>query len=373
MNNETNPDTVFRPKKTPLLIGAVLLVLIVAIIVLSVFLLSKSGADGKDTESTPPVTTSDPVIQVKPSTPESSQTTGKTEPTPPITSGENTTSKQESGQNPPVETTKPAHDKGDPTTFSVEMDDASSGLGGQILVDENHGYAVPSEKLLGRTEMAKLSAETLKKEYNFVKVPESTSYLRKSGNFFLNTEACAAFQNMMDAFAAATGNKDVQLRNAYYYDKNEQICYNSTGLNVDLEINKDDGIYPLNYETFRSDYYDWFMANSYRFGFIHLWEIKSSTGHDQYSSFRYVGIPHATYMQNNNIELEDYLKLLESYTIDKSLTYTDDDGIAWIIYYVPKDSSGKTTVQLTAVPGSYTISGNNMGGYIVTIDTSYFK
>ncbi len=382
MNNESNPDNVFKPKKTPLMIGAVLLVLIVAIIVLSVFLLTRSGS-GENTTPTIP-TTSSPVLSNPKTTPD---TTGKTEGTtglpdvttaqPPITSSitsDNQTSPQPpSPTTPSITTSERQYNKATPTTFSQTVDSESVGRGSMILVDENVRFNFPEDKLITRTAMANLSASVLKTEYNFTRVASSPYFIRKSNTLFLNAEANTEFVNMMNAFAAATGNTDVQLRNAYYYDKSEQVCYNATGLFVDLEINKDGGLYPLNYETLRPDYYDWFIANSYRFGFIHMWEVQSSTGHDTYSTFRYVGIPHATYMHNYNLEMDDYLNTLKSYTIEKVLTYTDDEGVAWQIYYVPADRSGKTQISLTATPGSYTISGNNMDGYIVTINTAYFS
>lgn len=383
MNNESNPDNVFKPKKTPLIIGAVLLVLIVAIIVLSVFLLTRGGSGENTTPSTPSAGRSDPVLsnpQTTPTTPDTtddtvdptSSTTSETPSTTPDTSGEQT-SQQTSTDTPSITTTERQYNKADPSTFSETKNAESIGRGSLILVDEIVRYTFPADKLISRTEMAKLSSKELKDVYNFVQVASSEYFVRKSNTLYLNAEAYPEFVNMMNAFAAATGNKNVQLRNAYYYDKTEQVCYNATGLYVDLEININDKIYPLNYETLKADYYDWFVANSYRFGYIHVGENYSSTGQPQYSTFRYIGIPHATFMHDNGIDdLETYLDRLESYAIEKQLTITDSDGVAWLVYYVPATAGG-TEIKLTATPGSYTISGNNTDGYIVTINTAYFK
>ncbi|MGM9680420.1 MAG: hypothetical protein ACI3XR_02835 [Eubacteriales bacterium] len=381
MTNDTNGsgiDNVYKPKKTPLLIGILLLVLVVVIIGLTAFLLLRDEGDeplptDKSTTqssnstpvmTTPQVTTGGDIGTTTPA-PSGSEETPST--------GAVTTPAVSKPTEPVITTTTRRYDQSEPVTVTVEADVTDLFRGSLILIDENHRYNISAEKLIGRTEMDKISSNTLLSEYGFVRVAGSPYFTRKSNTLFLNKEANTEFVNMMNAFAADTGNTDVQLRNAYYYDKNEQVSYNCTGLYVDLEIHKEDGLYPLNYETLRSDYYDWFIDNCYRFGFIHLWEIKSTTGQDLYSSFRYVGIPHATYMHDNNIEdLEDYLEILKSHTIERVLTISDRDDVAWQVYYVPA-TAGSTEITMTATPGSYTVSGNNTDGYIVTINTAYFK
>lgn len=380
MTNNTNGsgmDNIYKPKKTPLLIGAILLVLVVAIIGLTAFLLLRGEADEplpSDRTTSSGVTSTPIITEPKVTTGGSDATTTPAPGSQDIPStGATTTPAITKPADPAITTTTRRYDKADPTTITVDADVADLFRGSLILVDENHRYNISAEKLIGRSEMGNLSQNTLLSEYGFVRVSSKPFYTRKSSTLFLNTEANTEFINMMNAFAAETGNTDVQLRNAYYYDKNEQVCYNCTGLYVDLEIHKEEGLYPLNYETFKSDYYDWFIDNSYRFGFIHLWEIKSSTGQDLYSSFRYVGIPHATYMHEYNIQdLEDYLEMLKTHTIERVLTITDADDVAWQVYYVPATAGG-TQITLTGTPKSYTISGNNTDGYIVTINTAYFN
>ena len=78
MNEQSESENVFKPKKTPILIGVVLLVLIAAIIVLSVFLMTRRGS-GKDTESTGSASTPDPSVQVNPTLPGSGDDTDATD------------------------------------------------------------------------------------------------------------------------------------------------------------------------------------------------------------------------------------------------------------------------------------------------------
>lgn len=113
--------------------------------------------------------------------------------------------------------------------------------------------------------------------------------------------------------------------------------------------------------------------NAPRYGLIVRYtKIKSSlTGHEEEKDhFRYVGIPHAVYMTDHALCLEEYLELLKSYTPDARLTVADRDGYVWSVYYVPAHESGKTEVP---VPDGvvYTVSGNNADGFIVTVKAAW--
>ena len=68
-------------------------------------------------------------------------------------------------------------------------------------------------------------------------------------------------------------------------------------------------------------------------------------------------------MKQNNLCLEEYLEWLKGYTIDNPFKY-DLNGISYEIYYTA--SLGDSTPVRVPVSGSYTISGNNMDGFIVT-------
>ena len=81
--------------------------------------------------------------------------------------------------------------------------------------------------------------------------------------------------------------------------------------------------------------------------------------------FRYVGLPHSLIMYENNYCLEEYLDYLKSYTIDQPLTYTTDDA-SYEIYYYAANSNGETEVKIPK-KDSYSISGNNTDGFIITV------
>ena len=84
--------------------------------------------------------------------------------------------------------------------------------------------------------------------------------------------------------------------------------------------------------------------------------------------FRYVGLPHSLIMYENNYCLEEYLDYLKSYTIDQPLTYTTDDA-SYEIYYYAANSNGETEVKIPK-KDSYSISGNNTDGFIITVQKS---
>ena len=86
--------------------------------------------------------------------------------------------------------------------------------------------------------------------------------------------------------------------------------------------------------------------------------------------YRYVGYPHAYYMKTNNMCLEEYLTFLEA-SCDYSgthLKFTADDGRSFEIYFVRASAGGTTTLTVPADSSTYTISGNNFSGFIVTIE-----
>jgi D-alanyl-D-alanine carboxypeptidase len=86
-----------------------------------------------------------------------------------------------------------------------------------------------------------------------------------------------------------------------------------------------------------------------------------------------VGVPHATYMKENNLDLESYLALLKKYTASSPLNITDSTGNHWMVYYTAVSSDeDSTTVTVFGDESCYTISGDNMNGLIVSVNTSLF-
>ena len=115
----------------------------------------------------------------------------------------------------------------------------------------------------------------------------------------------------------------------------------------------------------------WIYENCYKYGFVIRYpEGKEGiTGVSDYRHcLRYVGVAHATYMYQHNLCLEEYVNLLKNNYASSAtrLSITAADGISYEVYYVPASGEELTTLD---VPSnySYTVSGDNRSGFIVTV------
>ena len=77
---------------------------------------------------------------------------------------------------------------------------------------------------------------------------------------------------------------------------------------------------------------------------------------------------------DNKICLEEYILGLQKYTFeDGPLLIDKGDKGKWLVYYVPKLEAFNNTdvpVPVDSEKCSYTISGNNIGGFIVTVNVT---
>lgn len=114
----------------------------------------------------------------------------------------------------------------------------------------------------------------------------------------------------------------------------------------------------------------WLKLNAHKYGFIFRApaEKKPIVGYSINWQLRYVGAPHAEYMYDNSLCLEEYLtKLRTTYGYSENhLTVNSSDGNTYEVYYVAGGTEG--TLRLP-VPENrpYSWSGDNVGGYIVTV------
>ena len=125
-----------------------------------------------------------------------------------------------------------------------------------------------------------------------------------------------------------------------------------TGLAVDLAIyNVEDG---SSADFDGKGEYEWFLKNAHRFGFILRYpkekESITGIGYEPWH-FRFVGLPHSYYIEENGLCLEEYIELLQSKTEAKGLEI----------------SVGKKTYKVwhsKKEPKNCSFSGDNCGGYI---------
>ncbi|MBQ8510595.1 MAG: M15 family metallopeptidase [Clostridia bacterium] len=217
------------------------------------------------------------------------------------------------------------------------------------------------------------------------------SYKLRDTLVSLDSYAMDWCNQMMAAFEADTGKHDILVNSAYRTMEEQESIYSArvsaygeeyaksyvqlpgysehhTGLAIDFTIYTDAG----ESKTFdaMTDYPQWLTANAHRFGYIQRYASdKTDITKVAYENwhYRYVGKPHAYYMVQNNLCLEEYIeKLRGHHTFDgEHLLITDDEGASWEIYFVP--SAGETTQVPVPKYQEYTISGNNVDGFIVTM------
>ena len=117
----------------------------------------------------------------------------------------------------------------------------------------------------------------------------------------------------------------------------------------------------------------WIYQNCHKYGFV----VRYPDGKEDITGIpepytyclRYVGVPHATYMYENNLCMEEYLDLLKnSYSSAATrLTISAADGYQYDVYYVAASGSEVTTIDVPTSNYEYTVSGDNRSGFIVTV------
>ena len=206
----------------------------------------------------------------------------------------------------------------------------------------------------------------------------------------LRQPAVDALNQMLDAFYVATGHQDMIVISGYRTNAQQQELYDAdlaeTGEQTSTRValpghSEHESGYALDFSLYTDgvqyDYdgtgeYAWINENCAHYGYVLRYtEDKQDTTGIQAEPwhYRYVGQPHATYMMENNVCLEEYLTLLKNYTADEPLSITNWDGEIYQVYYVAADASADSTYIMVPPNAKYTVSGNNSDGFIVTVDT----
>lgn len=230
--------------------------------------------------------------------------------------------------------------------------------------------------------------------YDFGQTSELASvYDNKTGSYkvkdtlvSLQKHILEPFNEMMDAFNAATSIDDVNVVSGYRdYDSQQQLYENKvavdgaeeaslwvaapgnsehhTGFAIDLSIYRSDG---TSYEFDGSGKYAWIIKNANKYGFVVRYEKAKTaitgTGYEPWH-LRYVGLPHSSLMAKLGYCLEEYIDYLKDFEFGNKHLLVKTGGKTYEIYTVPFSSAGIPV----PVSGSYTVSGDNDGGFIVTI------
>lgn len=240
----------------------------------------------------------------------------------------------------------------DPNVDIITLSQADMAEGLLINADLTHPYA-------GAAAFSDFSAIT-----DAYVVPRSATMPIRAE---LQTDLCAMF----DAYAVYTGWANLQIYSTLQSTLEAGALYTNSLPDRDTGYSFDIGLITSTGEVvaYLTKHNEWMVANSWQYGFILRYPSDKTaiTGIDYAPHhFRYVGRMHAQIMHENNFCLEEYLAFLRSYTMDTAGYAYTFEGQTYTLYYVPADSSGETTVTLPK-GAAYTVSGDNQGGFILTI------
>ena len=123
-------------------------------------------------------------------------------------------------------------------------------------------------------------------------------------------------------------------------------------------------------ESILKNDFSWIYNHCHEYGFIIRFP-DSCQEHTGFNSkerlhLRYIGVEHATYIHENGICLEEYLELLRTnHGYNNPLT-VNANGKDYQVYYV--QYNGNPTQIPVPKDSTYTISGDNMNGFIVSVE-----
>ena len=252
---------------------------------------------------------------------------------------------------------------------TITLTDADVHTGNLILVNSTYGYDFEAnaglENLVNISESQSYPYQVEKPEYQLSAdvLPELDAMIAACDAAMGSTEtgitsACRSFEYQQNLWDETVMNYGEDY--ARQYVAVPGFSEHHTGKACDIGIFYADGSQGSFSESRNAV---WMRENCGRFGFIRRYaEDKTQiTGiSNEAWHFRYVGFPHAAYMTENNLCLEEYLDYLKNNTSESSPLVIRGNTGSFKVYY--------TTERTIAKPsGSYTISGDNMNGFIITV------
>ncbi len=187
-------------------------------------------------------------------------------------------------------------------------------------------------------------------------------------------EVIKALNGMTSALYSETGCKDILLDYGHLTPKENtrEIEYpHELGTTVDLKLSVDGNIQEL---SGNQTAYNWLAKNAHKYGFINSDPSNTEHAYDSIPStqFRYIGVVHATYIYESDSinSLEQYVSLLKSNHNDHEKAVKIEIGDKTYFVYYTVASSGQTTEINIPENCTYSVSGDNMGGLIITAEIS---
>ncbi len=262
-------------------------------------------------------------------------------------------------QQPPNSGDDPSTPVSDIVFISRTESSAGISVGDLVLVNSQNRYTFPPISLLSIFDNMSIKANG------------SSIYRPVSNDYKLQADAFRAFDAMMYRYYELDSDSSFAVSSAYR-TLEDQGALTGTSIQPGYSDHHTGYCVAIQYydrSPLEADH--WIYQNCHKYGFIIRYpEEKSNITNvsDYTHCLRYVGIPHATYMYENDLCMEEYLdrlKNIHSSSADR-LAFTAADGVDYEIYYVPSSGGDVTTFD---VPSNYnyTVSGDNRSGFIVTI------
>ncbi len=271
---------------------------------------------------------------------------------------------------------------------TIKLSEADMHTGDLILVREGAPYVFPES-----FESKLSNIFNGRKKYD----NGARAYQLSTADLLLSPIALEKLNQMTEDFYEETGRNKLLIKEAYRtYEYQQEILdfrierdgreealkyvalpgesEHHSALAFDMSVYKD-GV-----NTYIEDEPDYLpiYENAHKYGFILRYpENKVDITGIAYEAwhFRYVGEPHAKYIYENGLCLEEYIALLrDEHSYSDEHLIVDFEGPTFSgeyeIYYVPAkaDGDGFTETEIIIPQGyDYCVSGNNIDGFIVTV------
>ena len=219
----------------------------------------------------------------------------------------------------------------------------------------------------------------------------------KDDDMFINESIVEPINKFFDDFAKAKGQASILISSSYRSKEDQTKIYNDSVKTTGRKSTAyyvavpgfsehqtgycfDTAAYNYMGEMIELDgegEFAWLSENCMNYGFILRYPDDKTNitgiGYEAWH-FRYVGVPHATFICDKKICLEEYIEGLKDYTFEKGGLLIDRGNRGkWVTFYCPKLEAFNNTdipVPTDSAKCPYTISGNNIDGFIVTVDVT---
>ena len=275
-----------------------------------------------------------------------------------------------------------------PSDSSSSSESSSSSQ--QVVANDSYGAVQMSKDDVHKGDLILVNGEAhyqTDKPNDLVTVAsqKTEKYSVKNNELEVREKIIEPFNRMMSDFADETGLTDVMVISAHRTVEYQQMLYENdlkrTGLDYSEEVAKpgesehhtglvmDLGIVTSDGSKFfdASGDHIWVNQNCYKYGFVVRYpESKKDITkiiHEPWH-YRYVGPVHAAVMEEKGFCLEEYIDFLRKYPFEGEHLKTTVEGKDYEIYFV--SASGDTVEVPVPKDKEYTVSGNNVDGFIVT-------